>query len=636
VRAWISIGALVLVAGICARGEWRGVKAELGTARDLHGVGYVGSVACRRCHAEHYASWGRTFHRSMTAEATPASVRGDFSGATLQSDGVTARMDRDARGGYRMTFQRAGQAPRVVTVVRTVGSRRYQQYLAREGDSYWRLPVAYQIEEQRWFPMTSAFLFSDPEPSSGAALSTVADGRPVFGGGDFDRHVARWNDNCVFCHNVAPNPGRDPVSGSFATSVAELGVACEACHGPGAEHASRNADPARRYLLYAAPRADPTIVNPSRLSPERSADLCGRCHGQRIADEVEPFLEHGDPFVPGDDLAIESAPLWRDTPLHGDRTAFAARFWRDGTARLTAYEYQGLLQSPCTMRGPLTCTSCHGMHEGDPRGQLRAGFVDDMGTLKGSPNPPATSPAEQSSSGLHAIDAANRMCTGCHGVLAAPGALAGHAHHDPAGAGGSCVGCHMPKIVYGVLDVHRSHRIEVPDPARAAAAGRPDACTGCHVGRTADWAQSAARKFWGGDRYAATAVAGGSAPEEAIFAGEPVARAVAAEALGRAPPLDGAEGRARRLGILLDVMVRDRYPAVRHLAWRGLRRLAAPDPAPVGRPLAAYDPSATPSERAAAVNRLRSALGPAFVDPSPAELAARTNASADRDLEIGE
>jgi predicted CXXCH cytochrome family protein len=610
VRAWVSIGALVLVAGICSRVAWRAVSADLGTARDLHGTAYVGSVACRRCHAEHYASWGRTFHRSMTAEATPASVLGDFSGATLRSDGVTARMDRDAGGGYRMTFERAGQAPRVATVVRTVGSRRYQQYLAREGDTYWRLPVAYHVEEKRWFPMTGAFLFSDPDHESGGDLGAVAAGRPVFGGGDFDRHVARWNDNCVFCHNVAPNPGRDPVSGSFATSVAELGVACEACHGPGGEHASRNADPVRRYALYAAPRADPTIVNPSRLSPERSADLCGRCHGQRLADEVGPFLEHGDPFVPGDDLAIESAPLWRDTPLHGDRTAFAARFWRDGTARLSAYEYQGLLQSPCTMRGPLTCTSCHGMHEGDPRGQLRA-------TFRGS--------------------ASNRMCTGCHVTLAAPPALAGHAHHDPAGAGGTCVGCHMPKIVYGVLDVHRSHRIEVPDPAGAAAAGRPDACTGCHVGRSVEWADGAARRLWGSARYPAATVVGGSSPTEAIFAGEPVARAVAADALGRAPPLDGADGRARRLGILLDVMVRDRYPAVRQLAWRGLRRLGWPGHGPEGGGLADYDPSATPAERVAASATLRAALGTAsVVDPSPAERASRAAAGAARDLEIGE
>ena len=255
------------------------------------------------------------------------------------------------------------------------------------------------------------------------------------------------------------------------------------------------------------------------------------------------------------------------------------------------------------------------MHEGDPRGQIRAGFIDD------------------------AIGSANRMCTGCHVALAPPAALAGHAHHDPAGAGGSCVGCHMPKIVYGVLDVHRSHRIEVPDPARAAAAGRPDACTGCHVGRTVAWAEGAARRFWGGDRSPATTVVDGSSPEEAIFAGEPVARAVAADALGSAPPLDGADGRSRRLGILLDVMVRDRYPAVRHLAWRSLRRLTSPGGpgrAPGGASAADYDPSATPVERAAAVGHLRAALGPAIVDPSVAELAARTNAGDDRDLEIGE
>jgi hypothetical protein len=73
--------------------------------------------------------------------------------------------------------------------------------------------------------MTGAFLFSDPNPDPGPQVGRAdvtplqnsrrppSDLRPVFGGGDFDRHVARWNDNCVFCHNVAPNPGRDPVTG---------------------------------------------------------------------------------------------------------------------------------------------------------------------------------------------------------------------------------------------------------------------------------------------------------------------------------------------------------------------------------------------------------------------------------------
>src|SRR5439155_420226 len=128
----------------------------------------------------------------------------------------------------------------------------------------------------------------------------------------------------------------------------------------------------------------------------------------------------------------------------------------------------------------------------DPRGQLRVRFAD---------RPDA-------------------MCTGCHQALAAAPALAAHTHHQPTGVGSRCVSCHMPRIVYGVLDVHPSHRIEVPDPGRNAAAGRPDACTGCHVDRTAAWAQVAAARFWGASRYpAGDGVPAGTAPAEAIRVG---------------------------------------------------------------------------------------------------------------------
>jgi predicted CXXCH cytochrome family protein len=600
-RLAILVGLLLLV----VVGAWkaRAIRADLGTPRDLHGVAFVGSEACGRCHADNHRSWQRTFHRTMTAEATPASVLGAFDGSTLRHDGVVARMDRDAMGGFRMTFTPQGRAARAVTVARTVGSHRYQQYLAKEGDTYWRLPVAWHVEERRWFPMTGAFLFPDD-------AELASPGRPAFGGGVFDRHVTRWNDNCVFCHNVAPNPGLDAATGLFRTTTAELGVACEACHGPGAAHVDANTDPLRRLWLRARKAADPTIANPARLSPSRAADVCGRCHGQRLADDVGPFLAHGDPFVPGDDLALTTSPLWRDTPLAGDREAFAARFWADGTPRLTAYEYQGLLQSRCAQEGALTCTSCHGMHEGDPRGQLRA-------RLRGT--------------------AADTMCTACHAALADGAAAARHTHHEAVGTGARCVGCHMPRVVYGVLDVHRSHRVEVPDPARAAAAGRPDACTGCHVERTPRWAAAERARLWGVALAADGAPPAGDAvdasdapgPEEALFAGDSLTRAVAADALGRAQVPLAPAARAARTGALLEAMTSDAYPAVRHLAWRALGRLGVVDARD-------YDPSAEGPARLAVVTRARERLGAESTRPTP-ERVARLRARARVDaVEIGE
>ena len=649
--------ALAVLVGLAAlvRVERRAVAVDLATERDLHGEAYVGSLACRRCHEEHYRSWHRTFHRTMTQEVSArnaGAVLGDFSGVTYRHAGVDARMDRDASGAFRMTFTADGSHAAAVTAIvsRAIGSRRYQQYLTRIGDAEYRLPIAYHVEENRWLHMNGSFLFSerdgDPAPPTSEAapaptntLQGFVDGLARLGGPDYARHVTRWNDNCVFCHNVAPNPGRDEASGTFRTEVAEMGVACEACHGPGGAHARANADPVRRYVLHLGGRGDPTIVNPSRLSPARAADLCGRCHGQRIADHVDRFLDHGDPFVPGDDLALWSAPLWQDTPLGTARAPFASRFWADGTARLTAYEYQGLLQSPCTQRGTLTCTSCHGMHDGDPRGQLRPAAAGDG------------------------------ACTGCHRELAGADARARHSHHGtgtpaaraagapiawtelglPSGvrrgrerepSQGSredvvaCVDCHMPRIVYGVLDVHRSHRIEVPDPARAAAYGRPDACTGCHADQTPAWAAAAARRWWG---------AGGAEPFEGseqddgplgkLLSGDPIERAVAADALGRTHAPAPALAIATRVGLLLETMANDDYPAVRHLAARALGRVV-----PGLAALAAYDPNDDRTgERRAAVERVRASLSPAsVVTPEPARVERLRAAAGTVAIEIGE
>jgi len=596
----IALGAAA--AGALAWASIDSVAADLATERDLHRVSYVGSSECRRCHENHWESWQRTFHRTMTQQASEGTVLGDFGDADLHYLGVTARMHRGADGAFLITFDGPDER-RTVIVERAVGSHRYQQYLAREDDTWLRLPVAWQIDERRWFHMNGAFLTPDPEIPASATTVTRR---------DYDRHVVRWNDNCIFCHNVAPDPGLDPMSGRFDTEVAEMGIACEACHGPGAEHVLRNHNPVRRYALHLGAKSDPSIVNPGTLPPDRSADICGRCHGQRIADEIAGFLRHGDPFVPGDDLSLYTSPLWQDTPLDGREGVFASRFWADGTARLSAYEYQGLLQSPCAQRGPMTCGDCHSMHEGDPSGQIDPAARGDGG------------------------------CIGCHAELGGAAALAEHSGHRPGGTGARCVACHMPRIVYGLVAVHRSHRIESPDPARAARMGRPDACTLCHVERGRGWAVEAAQRLFG-DRTGPVAspsdeagadAGGGALPEvrRALLAGDPIERAVAADALGRSTAAADPRTREARLGALFDVMENDSYPAVRRIAWRSARALAETSDAPFEN----YRPASSRARRGIAIRAILAALPGAVRRPDAAQAARLRALASETRIHIGE
>ncbi len=532
----------------------------------------------------------------MTREAASDTVLAPFDGRSLEWRGVRATMSRDDAGAFWMTFTRAsdGSVLERDRVVRTVGSRRYQQFLTQRADVFLRLPVAWHIEEQRFFQMNDAFFA--PDPADDARVWPDA----------FGRYVARWNDNCVFCHNVGANPGRDEHAGVFRTSVAELGIACEACHGPGGEHARVNRDPVRRYALHLGDAADPTIVNPARLTPSRSNDLCGRCHGQRIADDVGPFLAHGDPFVPGDDLARYTSPLWSTTSFAGRDDVFAPRFWNDGTARLTAYEYQGVLQSPCAMRGPMSCTSCHGMHEGDPRGQIRPRAVGDG------------------------------ACTQCHRTLETPALVARHTHHAASATAPHCVDCHMPRIVYGILDTHPSHRIESPDPARAARDERPDACTSCHVDRTRAWAIETTRAFWSrttSDSPVPTDNAFASETLRALFAGDPIERAVAADALGRSAVARDERTLARERAALLEAMRGDRYATVRHLAWRALRRIEHHHPMAS---IDAFDPSAAHDARDASTARIAADLGGHLEVLDAALVRSLRELADERAIEVGE
>ncbi|XXF74954.1 cytochrome c3 family protein [Myxococcaceae bacterium GXIMD 01537] len=554
----LGLGVLAVVVGLALRST----AAEVATPVPLAAVPYAGSPSCAACHPDHTASWRRTFHRTMTQEATPASVVGDFSGATFTTAGVTSRFLREGDRFFIETLDGQGRLRQQV-VERTVGSRRVQQYLTREGDRYIRLPLAWDIEEQRWLHLTSGFL--DPD------------------GTDFNTHRALWNANCIFCHNVKARPGYDWDTQRFDSHVEELGIGCEACHGPGTEHAARNTSPLRRYYLHSTDVGDGSIINPLRLDALRRIQVCGHCHGQRLPRPIErirPFLSEGDPYTAGDNLLDYTEPLLRDSHLQG--VDVALRFWRDGTPRLSAYEYQGLLLSPDFQRGGLTCQHCHSMHEGDPRGMITE---EKRG--------PAA-------------------CQTCHGDIVARAAQ--HSRHAEGSTGTDCYACHMPKMAYGVLTVHRSHRMQVPDPSRAWRHEMPDACTLCHTDRSARWAAETLRRQQG--RPPPESLPADPAFEVAenvrtLLSGDVVQRAVAAAAFGEVKSAARSpEARLWAIPFLLQAM-EDDYPSVRRLAYRSLvalvRRAEEARSARVaGAPLTPrFEPEATAAERAATLQRWR-------------------------------
>jgi hypothetical protein len=488
---------------------------------------YIESGNCRVCHAANFDSWNKTYHSKMTQDASGDSIQGDFSNTTYEYQGVTATMTR--RGAdFFMSFRYADGRVETNKIYRAVGSRRIQQYVTKQSANFVRLPVAWDIERKRWMSLNGSFFYAD--------------------NGDFNQHRAQWDLNCVFCHNVKAQPNFNFQTRAANTEVAELGIACGACHGAAAAHAQEAASPFVRANWHLNDTANKKIVNPQRLAAsdsDRSMMICGHCHGQRVPapeSRIREILSKGDPFDAGENLYEFYRPVRADTQIGS--VSFRSRFWATGTPRLTAYEYQALTASACFTKGKtghrINCLSCHTMHEGDPKGQLKP----EMRT--------------------------NLACTSCHTEFAAnAAALQNHTKHAPDGAASNCYSCHMPEIVYGIMTFHPTHEISVPRPETTAQNQTPNACNQCHADKSVNWAIAATKNLWA-EAYKDAAISKNAQfdqPEvvRMLFAGDALQRSLAAFTLSKNADADFAAP------LLIEAFATDNYPIVRFFAAEGLQ-----------------------------------------------------------------
>jgi len=504
----------------------------------------TGSGACRSCHPGEHASWHASFHRTMTRLGSDPSVRAPFDGRSLevegrsielyQKDGVRyARLpdpDLVAQATLAGSPTPAASAPLVRReIVLATGSHHHEVFWVRgeRGNELRLVPITYLVAERRFVSRRDAFL----QPP---------DARP---------HAVRWNSNCIQCHATLGRPEHDQATDRFSSTVAELGIACEACHGPGAAHAEHHRNPLARLASRFDDGADPTIVNPARLSPERASEVCGQCHSYFVPKDENAFWNSGfaERYRPGDVLANSRTLLRRETtnaPGHPRvvETETESLFWGDGTIRVGGRELNGLETSACFLRGAgknkLSCLSCHSMHDSDPDDQLRRDA---------------------------SVDSA---CERCHSREAAR--REAHTHHQPGSPGNSCVGCHMPFTSYALFKGIRSHRIDSPSAARSAATGRPNACNLCHLDRSLRWTAEHLGN-WYGKVETVPAGDGLSASLSDLVAGDAAKRAVLAWAFGRPEAHRASQNdwQAAYLAELLD----DPYAAVRKIAADSLATL---------------------------------------------------------------
>jgi predicted CXXCH cytochrome family protein len=374
--------------------------------------------------------------------ANPATVLGDFNGATAQHFSSSARF-KQKDGRFEVETEGKDGKPAHFEVKHTFGLNPLQQYLAGFPDGRVQaLPYAWDARPrekggQRWFHLYP----SEDIPPADVLHWTGAQ--------------QNWNYMCAECHSTHVQKNYDPANDSFRTTFSEVSVGCEACHGAGSGHVewARSGQPAgvphRGFHSFPSQRqAIAWAPDPETGSPSMSASLpagnametCDRCHSRRG--------EFSEAWRPGQPLTDTHLPAFLTSDLFED----------DGQMKDEVFNTSSFQQSKMFSKGVL-CTDCHDPHSG----KLKA--------------------------------AGSEVCSQCH----SPEKFAASSHTGHAGGSSSpdCIACHMPARTFMVVDRRHDHSFRIPRPDLTVKFGVPNTCSTCHADRDAAWAAATVERWHG-------------------------------------------------------------------------------------------------------------------------------------------
>ena len=400
---------------------------------------YVGTEACVGCHAAETEAWRGSHHDLAWTEPTPENILGDFNDVTFTHRGVTTRFTREGDVSYIESDGPDGRITRW-PVAGVIGITPLQQYFVEtEPGRYQSFDIPWDTKRHQWYhmypdqnlPSTEAFHWTGPYKT--------------------------WNNRCAECHSTDYRRNYDAETKTYHSTQSEIGVGCEACHGPGAAHlawadavadgAAPDSQPAGWDWAVLSPEG--LTIDYARGDAETQIQQCVGCHARR------GILEDGSP-LPG-------------TPFHDAYRLATLRdplYWPDGQIRDEVYEYGSFLQSKMYDRG-VRCSDCHDVHSGERHAE------------------------------------GNGVCLACHSPAGNPDfptlRLADydtpeHHFHAEGSEGAQCVACHMIKRNYMGIDGRRDHSFRIPRPDLTIATGAPNACTDCHAKEGPYWAEAEIEK----------------------------------------------------------------------------------------------------------------------------------------------
>ena len=384
---------------------------------------YAGSSSCVDCHQDVFDKWQPSNHGMAERLPHPSIDQKAFEPSKSFDIGSVASQVSAEGGSYRIQTQGVGRTNRLHAVERVIGHDPLRQFLVDQGKGRMQaVDLSWDPHQQDWFNV-----YGEEDRAAGEW-------------GHWTGRGMNWNSMCAGCHNTRLRKNYDASSDSYHTTMAEMSVGCESCHGPLKKHVEFYRNP--------SPGESPPEVPLGKRDADQVLHTCGSCHSRRT--ELTGDFAPGEPFLDHYSLVVPDA---------------SDIYYPDGQVQEENYVFTSFLSSRMHHAG-VHCLDCHDPHS-------------NKTILPG-----------------------NALCMRCHsgGYPGSPVIQPDrHMFHPNETPGGRCVDCHMPQTTYMQRHPRRDHGFTIPDPLLTQELGVPNACNRCHEDQTTEWAIEATER-WYGDR----------------------------------------------------------------------------------------------------------------------------------------